>query len=65
MKRLIKFACLLIGLLHLVGCEDFLEVPAPKDQIDIDKVFNDDKMATSALMQVYTDLRNNGHKVIS
>lgn len=60
MKRLIILACMLIGILHLVGCEDFLEVPAPKDQIDIDKVFNDDKMATSALMQVYTDLRNNG-----
>jgi len=60
MKRLIKISFLLIGLLYLGSCEDFLEVPTAKDQIDIDKVFNDDKMATSALMQVYTDLRNNG-----
>ena len=60
MKQLFKILICTVGLLQLAGCEDFLEVPAPKDQIDTEKVFNDDRMVVSALMQVYTELRTNG-----
>jgi hypothetical protein len=60
MKVLLKLTIIIGCMLQLLSCENFLEVPAPKDQIDIDKVFNNDKMAVSALMQVYTDLRTNG-----
>lgn len=60
MKHLLYIVLLFLCFVSLQSCEDFLEVPAPKDQIDIGKVFNDDRLAVSALMQVYTDVRTTG-----
>ena len=60
MKHLFYIVLLFLCFVSLQSCEDFLEVPAPKDQIDIGKVFNDDRLAVSALMQVYTDVRTTG-----
>lgn len=42
------------------GCEDFLEVEVPKDQVDQIKIFNDDRTAISAMSSVYSQLRNGG-----
>jgi len=42
------------------GCEDFLEVGVPKDQIDKNKVFNNEELATAALTQIYSLMRFNG-----
>lgn len=44
----------------LVGCSDFLDVDVPDDQLDEGKVFEDDRMAASAMVGVYTKLRNSG-----
>ncbi|TDQ79205.1 RagB/SusD family nutrient uptake outer membrane protein [Sphingobacterium yanglingense] len=58
-KRTIIFGFLFSALL-LTGCEDYLEVGEPKEQIGSPKVFNDDRMAVSALTHVYTQMRANG-----
>lgn len=48
----------LIGSVY--ACEDFLEVEIPKDQLDNNKVFQNEMTATAAVVNVYTLLRNNG-----
>ena len=60
MKKIIYICqCLLMSILF-INCSDFLEVEAPKDQIDRKKVFNDDALATAAVTNIYTLLRDNG-----
>lgn len=44
----------------LAGCSDFLDADVPDDQLDEGKVFEDDRMAASAMVGVYTKLRNSG-----
>jgi len=58
-KRTIIFGFLCAALL-LTGCEDYLEVGEPKEQIGSPKVFNDDRMAVSAVTHIYTQMRGNG-----
>lgn len=60
MKKLTSCLLLLAGFTIPTGCNDFLEIEMPKDQIDHTKVFNDEKLATAALTQVYTLMRGNG-----
>lgn len=62
MKKLLifKIACIFCMAGILAGCEDFLEVEVPKDQIDKNKVFNDEELATAALTQIYSLMRFNG-----
>ncbi|WP_177766225.1 RagB/SusD family nutrient uptake outer membrane protein [Flavobacterium sp. I3-2] len=48
----------LIGSVY--ACEDFLEVEIPKDQLDNNKVFQNEMTATAAVVNVYSLLRNNG-----
>src|SRR5690606_342607 len=60
MKKIIYICqCLLMSILF-INCSDFLEVETPKDQIDRKKVFNDDALATAAVTNIYTLLRDNG-----
>lgn len=54
----IIFSIIIIG--HTVSCSDFLDIDVSKDQIDKNKVFDDNKTATSATMYLYTLLRANG-----
>lgn len=58
--KTIRIILALLFLGSLISCTDFLEVEVPKDQVDQKKAFNDDRTATSALTQVYTDMRNSG-----
>lgn len=60
MKKITLCLLLMAGFIILIGCNDFLEIEMPKDQIDHTKVFNDEKLATAALTQVYTLMRGNG-----
>lgn len=61
MKNLIYYIyATLIGTLLLTSCDDYLDVDIAKDQIDVDKVFNDNTLATAALLEMYTLSRNNG-----
>lgn len=43
-----------------IGCDGFLEVETPKDQLNTAKVFTDDRTATSALTNVYSNMRKTG-----
>src|SRR5690606_7017790 len=61
MKKLLifKIACIVCMAGILAGCEDFLEVEVPEDQIVKNKVFNDEELATAALTQIYSLTRSN------
>lgn len=60
MKQYIKNIVLLFSIPFILGCSDFLDVDIPDDQLDEGKIFEDKKMATSAVLGIYTKLRNNG-----
>lgn len=60
MIRYIKLTVALFLSVYLAGCSDFLDVDVPDDQLDEGKVFEDDRMATSAMVGVYTKLRSAG-----
>lgn len=61
MKRYIKILFLLFSAMYMFwGCSDFLDVDVPDDQLDQAKVFEDDRMASSAMVGVYTKLRSTG-----
>lgn len=60
MKKITSYLFVLAGLAGLTGCNDFLEMEMPKDQIDHTRVFNDEKLATAALTHVYTLMRSHG-----
>lgn len=60
MKRYIKLAVVLLSSVYMAGCSDFLDVDVPDDQLDEGKVFEDDRMAASAMVGVYTKLRSSG-----
>lgn len=59
MKK-IKIVIGIVFCIHLLGCENFLEVDTPKDQIDRQMIFSDDRMAVAAISNVYTQLRSGG-----
>jgi len=60
MKKLVTYSTLIILSFLMVACENYFDEHIPKDQIDESKVFEDDKMAQSAMAYVYTLLRNEG-----
>src|SRR5690606_9379722 len=60
MNNIYKFFTVVIVVLQLTACENYLEQENPKDQINNDNVFTDDRLATSALVNVYSSMRNNG-----
>lgn len=51
--------CLLLLLIN-TACSDFLEVEVPKNQIDQKMVFSNDALATAAISDLYTSLRERG-----
>ncbi|MBA5791561.1 RagB/SusD family nutrient uptake outer membrane protein [Flavobacterium sp. xlx-214] len=58
--KIIKIITSLVLCLIILGCEEFLEIETPKDQIDQNVIFDDEKMAVAAISNVYTQLRSNG-----
>lgn len=50
----------LIFIAITISCDDFLDVQTPKDQLDTRKVFTDNRTATSALTNVYSNMRKAG-----
>lgn len=58
--KIIKIVISMVLCVHLTGCEDFLEVDTPKDQIDRQMIFSDDRMAAAAVSNIYTQLRSGG-----
>lgn len=59
MKRYMKYL-VCSSLYFTMGCSDFLDVETPKNQIDTQMVFNDERTANSAMMNVYASIRNTG-----
>lgn len=49
-----------IFFIFLMGCSEFLDVETPKNQIDTQKVFNDERTANAAMATVYSSMRNSG-----
>ena len=58
--KIIKALTAAVLIMQLVACTDFLEVDIPKDQMDEEIIFNDDKTATAAAAHLYTLLWSNG-----
>nr|WP_317632702.1 RagB/SusD family nutrient uptake outer membrane protein [uncultured Flavobacterium sp.] len=51
----------MIGCISVIfSCSDFLDIDAPKDQVDTKVVFNDDNTAIAAMNSVYIGLLNEG-----
>ena len=59
MRNFIKYG-MISALMMFASCEEFLDVDPPKDQIADVRVFEDDKMATAALNNLYVSLHNKG-----
>ena len=62
-RKITQGKFVLAGLLFcnlLCGCEDFLDVDVPKDQIDREMVFNDEKLSVAALTNCYNLLLSGG-----
>jgi starch-binding outer membrane protein, SusD/RagB family len=62
MQRLNKFvkACLAATILFLGGCAKQVDIPAPKNQIADENVFNNNETAISVLTGIYTDMSKDG-----
>jgi starch-binding outer membrane protein, SusD/RagB family len=50
--------CLFLFALGSSSCKQFVEVPAPVDQLNANDVFTDDKTATSAIVGIYSDMES-------
>jgi starch-binding outer membrane protein, SusD/RagB family len=53
-----KSACLFLFAVGFSSCKQFVEVPAPTDQLNAGDVFTDDKTATSAIVGIYSDMES-------
>ncbi len=53
-----KRACLFLLALGFSSCKQFVEVPAPTNQLNAEDVFTDDKTATSAIIGIYSDMES-------
>lgn len=51
---------LLLSVLIITACEGFIEEDLPKDLVTEEMTFNNERMATAALTNIYTLMRNNG-----
>lgn len=58
LNRLRNPICLIVILSLFAGCEDFLEVEEPVDQIDSSEVYEDEVTATAAISSLYGNLRD-------
>lgn len=53
-----KWICLFLFALGFYSCKQFVEVPAPTDQLNANDVFTDDQTATSAVVGIYSDMES-------
>ena len=53
-----KCLCLFLFALGFSSCKQFVEVPAPTDQLNASDVFTDDQTATSAIVGIYSDMES-------
>lgn len=53
-----KPVCLFLLAVGFSSCKQFIEVPAPINQLNADVVFTDDKTATSAILGIYSDMES-------
>lgn len=60
MKRNSLKYIVMLTVVLIIGCDGFLDVDIPKDQLNTQKVFTDDRTATSALTNVYSNMRKAG-----
>lgn len=51
---------IIIGLILITSCDDFLEAESPSGQIQNSEVFNDENTATAAVTTLYGKLRDQG-----
>ena len=58
--KLIKLICFSVLITLLASCEDFVEVDLPKDRLTTKIVFEDANTATSALTNIYAQMRDGG-----
>lgn len=52
-------AYLFLLMVAFSSCKKFVEVPSPTNQLDINRVFTDDKTATAAVIGMYSDMEFN------
>ncbi|MDM1353228.1 MULTISPECIES: RagB/SusD family nutrient uptake outer membrane protein [Myroides] len=57
MKNIFFSSLLLIAIILFQSCEDTIEISLPTDQINTENVFKDKRSATSALANLYINLR--------
>ncbi|MDM1352201.1 RagB/SusD family nutrient uptake outer membrane protein [Myroides marinus] len=57
MKNIFFSSLLLIAMILFQSCEDTIEISLPTDQINTENVFKDKRSATSALANLYINLR--------
>lgn len=55
-----KYILLFVVMSFTYGCEDFLELDVPKDQIFQESAFKEEKTAVAVMANIYTSLRNEG-----
>lgn len=60
MKKIINIIYVIGCISVIFSCSDFLDIDVPKDQVDTNVVFNDDKTAVAAMNSVYIGLLNDG-----
>lgn len=60
MNTINKYLTICFIVLLMCGCNDFLDIDTPKDQLDSDKVFLHDNTAEAALANIYASVRNTG-----
>lgn len=60
MKKIISIVYVIGCISLILGCSEFLDMDAPKDQVDVKVVFNDDNTAVAAMNGVYIGLLNDG-----
>ncbi len=56
-KGMMLFTCMLLAV-FIPGCKKFVTVENPPDVLTTDKIFADDKAATSAMLSIYIDMMN-------
>jgi hypothetical protein len=56
LKKYLGSFYFLLLLIFLHSCKKFVEIPAPPTQLDINKVFSDDKTATAVITGIYSDM---------
>lgn len=55
-----KLLCLLVSILLITACTDFVEVDLPKNQLSSEVVFNNSGTAEAALKGIYIEMRGSG-----